>query len=160
MRRAQHWALYLLFCGLVGGCGDPNSDVVASRDAGQTADASAAIGCSGAEDLAIFATDSTLDLDATTRQCVMPLVMAGGGPGSDGFVEGVSECLSQATGLSTGCTACYAQSAECSFKDCGIICLPDPNAAKCRDCRCGRTGSVNCLAELEACTGVPTDYCD
>ncbi len=157
MRRLRRY--FLVLC-VLGGCGEPASEVRAPGDAGSATDDAAALGCTSQPDLGVFAADPDLDLDAVTRGCVMPLVMAGGGPGSSGFVAGVAECLSQETGLSVSCTACYAQSAECSFKDCGVICLPDPKAQACRDCRCGRDGGTNCLAELAECTGAPTDACD
>ena len=152
----------------ISACGDGSTDSTDSTDPsgssdsvtrGDNDDIDGSLGCSDA-DVAVFEGDPDLDLDAETPGCVMPRVVAGSGPGSAGFVEGVAECLSEKTRLSTGCTTCYARNAECSFKDCGILCLPDPEAVECRDCRCGRTGGADCFASLAECTGVPSDYCD
>lgn len=151
-------------------------EAAASPDAGDAADGSIATArhpdasppdgprsdgaCDKPKDMHLFDTHADLDVDAESPGCVMPRVLAGSGPGSDGFTEGVADCLSEATGLSLACTTCYAHNAECSFEACGILCLPDRESSACRDCRCGRTGHDNCFAKLQACSGLATDYCD
>ena len=142
---------------------DPSGAPVQTTNDPYGAGGASAVGssaCDNPDDQNVVEANPDLDVDAETPRCVRPWVIAGSGPGSDGFVEGVAECLSENTGLSVACTLCYAQNAECSFQDCGILCLPDPDAADCRDCRCGRTGSVNCFERLEECTGLRTGYCD
>lgn len=145
----------------VTGCGDDGPELPSASQSKQGADNSydGDVGCSPT-DVRLLEENPDWQIDAETRSCVMPRVSAGSGPGSDGFAEGVAECLSEELGIGTGCTICYARNAECSFEDCGLICLPDPNAQECRNCRCGRTGGADCFAPLDDCTGIPSDYCD
>jgi hypothetical protein len=78
-----------------------------------------------------------------------------------GNQKATQTCLEAATGLSFACTLCLAQDLMCAEAQCLNICLSDPNAPACYQCRqmaCGaafvgcsglsrQTGSTSCAAQ-------------
>jgi hypothetical protein len=59
----------------------------------------------------------------------------------------VAQCISDATGLSPQCTACYGSITACSTAFCIAPCALDPGSAECADC-----ALENCI-DVNACTG-------
>lgn len=59
----------------------------------------------------------------------------------------IASCISDRTGLSLQCTACYGSIAACSTAFCVTPCVQDPGSAECASC-----ALENCI-DVNACTG-------
>lgn len=71
----------------------------------------------------------------------------------------VERCLVQATGgaVSHECAACYADLQDCTERFCRPVCLgvgDDPT--RCERCACDN----GCVAEFDACSGLPVTLCE
>ena len=86
-----------------------------------------------------------------TSDCGGPVGAVIGGDTSDrarmALGECVSECLSDRTGLSEGCSGCYAGVTVCAVSDCLDACFEDPGGQECATCTL-----ENC-PDFEACRG-------
>ena len=93
------------------------------------------------------------DVDAAGSVCRVTCLATGG-------ANCYSDCVKQFVGgISDGCLDCFADKEAC-ITPCALSCLGDDVA--CTNCKCGRGGlsTKNCLAELDTCTGVPTNACN
>ena len=59
----------------------------------------------------------------------------------------IAQCISDQTGLSAQCTACYGSIAACSTAFCVAPCVEDPASQECAEC-----ALENCI-DVNACTG-------
>ena len=75
-----------------------------------------------------------------------------GGDRSEAAITALSDCISQcisdATGLSSGCTSCYGLITTCAVGTCFEACGADPGSAECVECT-----SENC-SFFDACLGI------
>jgi hypothetical protein len=63
----------------------------------------------------------------------------------------VARCTQEATGLSDECVSCTGTAVACGAAFCTNVCVSDPNAQVCIDCRCAN----NCTQCNDICTGLP-----
>ena len=61
-----------------------------------------------------------------------------------------SACVVKATGLSTGCSACYAGIIKCTIDNCLTDCASDPNSKACTDCMT----TNKCYTAFYTCSGL------
>jgi hypothetical protein len=109
--------------------------------------------CGNDDDLAVLAAQGEGALDATAAAC--------------GFTcndEADSQacattCVTDGTGLSAGCSGCFAQFAICSVWECFTECGGDATSADCVQCQLNR----GCKGEFNSCAGwkclMPMEYC-
>lgn len=60
----------------------------------------------------------------------------------------ITACLSSATGATTACAGCYADSSECGLLNCAGECAIDQSAPECQACL-----DANCIEAFDECTG-------
>ena len=71
----------------------------------------------------------------------------------------VADCVQTATaeaappGLSDDCVACTGDTVACGAAFCTTVCISDPDALVCIDCRCEN----NCIQSFDTCSGLPSD---
>jgi hypothetical protein len=71
----------------------------------------------------------------------------------------VADCVQTATaeaappGLSDDCVACTGDTVACGAAFCTTVCISDPDAPVCIDCRCEN----NCIQSFDTCSGLPSD---
>jgi hypothetical protein len=65
----------------------------------------------------------------------------------------LTDCISDDTGLSEACSACFAEGTLCIYSNCLSQCLSDPESAACLECR----EESGCNEAFEACSGL-TDF--
>lgn len=58
-------------------------------------------------------------------------------------------CVADATGLSAGCSGCYANTVVCSIQNCLAPCSADPSSEACTTCQT----DAGCIDDFNACTG-------
>lgn len=69
----------------------------------------------------------------------------------------VAACVQDATaevappGLSDECVSCTGDTVACGAAFCTNLCINDPNADACIECRCEN----NCIQEFDICSGLP-----
>lgn len=137
------------------------ADGVAPKDDAGGADVAGGGGaCTNADDGSIVGGETGLDVDVEVPKCVRALLMGGSGPADDDFADRVGACLTDATGLTGPCAGCYAANADCGADGCLALCIVDPDARDCVDCRCGRSGKPNCIQAFVDCSGVPDGTCE
>jgi hypothetical protein len=66
-----------------------------------------------------------------------------------GNPTGTQTCVEAATGFSVGCSSCLAQDLLCAESQCLNICINDPNAPACYQCR-----QAACGASFASCSGL------
>ena len=96
--------------------------------------------CDNAADEAV---DASFDLQAETTTCTIQCLS------SDNRVACVNACLVAATGLSSDCSQCYANSSECGLQNCASECAVNQSSAPCQACL-----EANCIPAFEACSGL------
>ncbi|MCA9580690.1 MAG: hypothetical protein KC416_02780 [Myxococcales bacterium] len=152
-------------CGAGGGSqGDPKDAEVPLPvvDAGPAKDAGnppppPATGCTSAADQAAIGTgfggSSIEDLIAV---CTLQCSLGGGSPNC------MDACVGQLTmgKVSQTCIACYSALSECTAP-CSLACAIGSDPSCTPNCECGFGGLLtNCRGAFDACTGIPTNYCD
>jgi hypothetical protein len=114
--------------------------------------------CIGPEDQAVLeeiggaGAVGSVAAQCPTTSCGTELVdlLTGGGSEATRIALGncIAQCISDATGLSRGCTDCYGSIAACSTSFCLVPCASDPGSAECAQC-----AYDNCPS-LDQCTGL------
>ncbi len=116
--------------------GDPGADAGASgADGGPGMSA-----CNNEGDLAIL---QTVDVEGQAGTCGLGCIT------DPNRVMCASDCVSNATGLSAGCSMCFAAAIECTITNCIGSCL-DPAAPACQQCQIDN----GCRDVFTACSGV------
>lgn len=131
--------------GASGQAGEAGSSVAGSAgaapDAGPETSTEAGTGaCNNSADLAIMADQAQLTSD-----------VGGCAQKHFGAEPATKDCIVQETGLSDGCSQCFADSAKCIISKCLSQCISNPQGQACTDCRV-----ANCDPAFVACSGVPT----
>ncbi len=107
-------------------CDDPDCvDVVARAGA-----------CTNEADLALY---TEMDANLEWNRCV---------PTCFGDVECNTPCFEENTGLSTGCSTCFAEAVECFLQNCIAPCATQPPTEE-----CGACVDANCAPGLSTCFG-------
>jgi hypothetical protein len=61
-------------------------------------------------------------------------------------------CIVMETGMTTGCSACYAGVVGCAFDNCLDQCNPNAASEECTQCQI----DAGCRADFDACSGLTT----
>jgi hypothetical protein len=102
--------------------------------------------CTNADDGALLATPEQRDaVTASATDCGIGCL------GDDDVATCSVTCLVGATGLSVGCSACYAGMVGCSKDNCLAECLADPSGDACATCQT----DAGCFIDFYACSGLP-----
>jgi len=155
-------ALFLLTLSVGVGCGGDDDDDAAntggSSSAGTKSDAgeptttggtsSGNVGCDPAEATACQnETDCQFVVDGTAR-----LEAGECGKGCIGKEESCSlDCLLGALEMTNECASCYADTVNCSIKNCAGKCIADTEAQQCKDCQV----EFGCREAFNTCSGLP-----
>ncbi len=115
-------------------CGDPDCETAAA--------CAPAGACQSDEDQAIFVTLGSSTVISTANECAAGCLSAGDLPGC------IGECVSDNTGLTVACGACYGSVFQCLVDNCLDVCATDPSGTSCEMCQ-----EEYCVPELNACTG-------
>lgn len=105
--------------------------------------------CLGTDDQDII-TGDTVDQSAEARSCGLNSL------GEEDPVAASQVCIEMATGLTTDCSFCYAETVGCSVSNCVAPCGTDAAGAECRLCQ----EDNGCIARFEECSGVPSNIED
>lgn len=114
--------------------------------------------CLGPEDQAVLEAIGGLGpigqlaAQCPTTSCGMELtdVLTSGGSDTARIALGdcIALCISDQSGLSTGCTGCYGSIAACSTSYCLLPCAADPGSSECAQC------ALDNCPSLDECTGL------
>jgi hypothetical protein len=105
------------------------------------ADGVAQCQCANAADKAII-DDEDIDQDDVAGDCALTHL------GRPAFSDLVTQCITEGTGLSEECAACYTEhQINCSIANCLPACL-SPSSAACRSCQ-----REHCDDAFDTCTG-------
>mmetsp|Transcript_39477 Transcript_39477/g.77656 ORF Transcript_39477/g.77656 Transcript_39477/m.77656 type:complete len:253 (+) Transcript_39477:54-812(+) len=96
--------------------------------------------CNNTDDLGVFKAHAS-DFHADLQKCATQTL---------GNADKTAQCLSSATGLSSGCAECFGQDAHCCAVNCIKQCLTAPTSPACLQCQVD-----NCQPALLTCAGVP-----
>ena len=66
-----------------------------------------------------------------------------------GAPDCAATCVEDATGLSGGCSECFAGIIQCTIDDCLDSCIADPSGTPCIQCQ-----ETNCLPPFAECSGL------
>lgn len=134
----------------------PEADARTTEDTGQGTDAGtpANDGSAPASDACTNATDATLisQLGEQALTDAISSCLVGCLTNSSRAVC-TAECTSDDTGISLGCTTCFAQRADCVAANClraPASCLTQPESRSCADCQVAN----GCVDGFEACSGL------
>ena len=126
----------------------------------QLSDAGSNVGaCTNGSDQPIIDGKAKIDVDTAVANCARSTLTGGTPPSDPQFSDKIAACLATATGLSGGCTACWAANADCGADHCLFLCLGDSTTKDCVDCRCGRDGTPDCVGEFNRCSGLADPTC-
>ena len=120
---------------------DSDTDTDADSDTDTDADGGTGDACNNTADLAILEEG---EVTAAMGTCMPGCMM------SEDLADCVADCLAEDTGLSAECSACFGETAACTFDNCLTECSgggDDPECMACVDEQCGDA--------FEACSGVP-----
>ena len=102
--------------------------------------------CTNADDGALLATEELRDaVTAAATDCGIGCL------GEDDVGACSVACLVAGTGLTVGCSACYAGMVGCSKDNCLAECLQDPSGDACATCQT----DAGCFIDFYACSGLP-----
>jgi hypothetical protein len=111
----------------------------------------AALDALATEELSAAAVLGMIAADCPTSACVGEIgnVLSDGSEAArNALGDCIASCMTEQTGLSTGCTGCYGSIAACSTGCCLVPCAADPGSAECANC-----ALENCI-DVNACTGL------
>merc|ERR1711998_50476 len=66
-------------------------------------------------------------------------------------LDATSKCIADLSKISTGCSNCFGQVAQCTLKNCAVQCLVDPTSSTCQTC-----GHSHCDDLAKSCSGLTT----
>merc|ERR1712022_87155 len=66
-------------------------------------------------------------------------------------LDATSKCIADLSKISTGCSNCFGQVAQCTLKNCAVQCLVDPTSSTCQTC-----GHSHCVDLAKSCSGLTT----
>lgn len=109
-------------------------------DAGPSDGGPAMGACNNSADVAIL---QTVDAEGAAGMCGLSCIA------DPNRVMCSTDCVSMATGLSTPCSMCFAETIECTIMNCFADCL-DPTDPACEQCQI----ASGCRAAFTACAGI------
>ena len=133
-------------CGPADDGGQPPLEDQCVNDADQ-----AALDALATEELSAAAVLGMIAADCPTSACIGEIgnVLSDGSEAArNALGDCIASCMTEQTGLSTGCTGCYGSIAACSTGCCLVPCAADPGSAECANC-----ALENCI-DVNACTGL------
>jgi hypothetical protein len=107
-------------------------------------DATAEGACTNAADDALLDKDRQGIEDKAT-QCGVGCI------GVEDAVGCAKPCITKKTGLSDGCSQCYANMVDCTIQNCVGVCVADPYCEECKKCE----WDMGCYDKFYACSGMP-----
>ena len=116
--------------------------------------------CINPGDQSIVHGETAVDVDSEVASCGFSVLSSGTPPTDGKFATMVAECLAGASGVSGACAECYGVNAYCGANNCLVLCIGDPTAPECVDCRCGRGDTPDCIGEFNHCSGLADPTCD
>jgi hypothetical protein len=129
-----------------------STDIKVTTDIKITTDVASGA-CTNAADLTLLDTaDKQAGVKTKATTCAMGC-LADANPGTCS-----AACVKKDTGLSDGCSACYATVIVCTITNCVNFCAAAPSSADCVNCQNGKdpsTTHVDCVTPFYACTGLP-----
>ena len=155
-------ALFLLTLSVGVGCGGDDDDAGNNTGGSSSAGTASAagepattggtsngnVGCDPAEATACQNdTDCPFVVDGTAR-----LTAGECGKGCLGKEETCArDCVLEMLEMTDECAGCYADTVNCTIKNCAALCIADTEAAKCKECQIEK----GCRESFNDCSGLP-----